>query len=180
MEPGEVKILLQKFFDGQTTVEEEMILSDFFSNQEVPAGLEIYRNFFVAAGELSSVRFEGFEEEVMDHILESENRERKKYRWLWQTVTSAAAVLLLAVLLVNYNQDETQIKDTYSDPEIAYAEATKTLRYMAGKYQKGMVQLQPVAIIDKASAPLKNSFKLVNKGFEEVDELVKMNEKLKK
>jgi len=180
MELREVKILLQKFFDGQTTVEEENILTDFFRNQDVPAELEIYREFFDATEKLSEVRFEGFEDDVMNHILESENREKKRYRWLWQTVTSAAAVLLLAVLLVNYNQNKNQFKDTYDDPEIAYAEATKALRYMAGKYQKGMAQLQPIAEIDKASAPLKTSLRLVNKGFGEMEELAKMEEKLKK
>ena len=180
MELEEVKILLQRFFDGQTTEEEEKNLADFFRNQDVPAEMEVYREFFVATEELSGLRFDGFEEDVMDHILESENKEKKKYRWLWQSVTSAAAVLLLAVLLVNYNQNKNQFKDTYDDPDIAYAEATKTLRYMAGKYQKGMVQLRPIAKIDKASAPLKTSLRLVNKGFSEMDELTKMNEKLKK
>jgi hypothetical protein len=180
MELKEVKILLQKFFEGETSAEEETRLSKFFSKQDIPAELEVYRKFFIAEKELSEIRFEGFDEEIMDHILENEHKEKNKFRWLWQTVTSVAAVLLIALLLVNYDQNKKQFKDTYDDPEIAYAEAAKTLRYMAGKYQKGIAQLQPVAKIDKASAPLKTGLTLVNKGFEEMDELAKINEKLKK
>lgn len=180
MELKEVKILLQRFFEGETSVEEENLLAEIFRNEEVPAELEVYRGFFVATEELSKPVFDGFEEDVMNHILESEHNEKKKFRWLWQTVTSVAAVLLIALLVINFNQDKNQFKDTYDDPEIAYAEATKALRYMAGKYQKGMEQLQPIAKLDKASAPLKRSLTMVNKGFGEMDVLAKMNEKLKK
>lgn len=180
MELKEVKILLQSFFEGETSVEEENRLADFFRGNDVPAELEVYREFFVASEELATQKFDGFEDDVMNHILESEHNEKNKFRWLWQTVTSVAAVLLIALLVINFNQDKNQFKDTYDDPEIAYAEATKALRYMAGKYQKGMVQLQPIAKIDKASDPLKKGLTMVNKGFGEMDELVKMKEKLKK
>lgn len=180
MELKEVKILLQRYFEGETSVEEENRLADFFKKEEVPVELEMYKEFFVATDELSKQQFEGFDEELMDHILESEHKEKTKYRWLWQTVTSVAAVLLLAILVVNYSQNRSQFKDTFDDPEIAYAEATKALRYMAGKYQKGMEQLQPIAKLDKASAPFRKGLNLVNKGFDEMDELVKMKQKLKK
>lgn len=178
MELKDVKILLQKFFDAQTSEEEERQLADYFSNEEVPEELEVYKQFFDATNEISQSRFDGFEDEVMSHILENEHREKSKYRWMWQTVTSVAAVLIVALLLVNYNQEK-RWQDTYEDPEIAYQEATKALQYMAGKYQKGMAQLQPVAKLEKASAPLHTGLNLVNKGFEEMSELKKMNQKQK-
>ena len=180
MELKEIKILLQRFFEGETLADEEKQLGDFFRNEEVPSELEIYRDFFTANQELSEQQFEGFEEDVMNHILESEHNEKNKFRWLWQTVTSVAAVLLIALLVINFNQDKNQFKDTYDDPNIAYTEATNVLRYMASKYQKGMIQLQPIAKLDKASASMKTGLTLVNKGFGEMDELTKMNKKLKK
>lgn len=179
MELTEVKILLQKFFDAQTSEEEEKQLADFFRAGQVPEELKVYQQFFDATEELSTTKFDGFEEEVMSHILESEHREKSKYRWMWQTVTSAAAILIIALLVVNYNQEK-RWQDTYDDPEIAYQEATKALQYMAGKYQKGMVKLQPMAKLEKASAPLQTGLGLVNKGFEEMNELKKLNQKSKK
>lgn len=179
MDLKEINILLQKFFDGETTLEEEQQLARFFREEEIPLEWEAYRNFFVAEEELASVSYPGFDDQVMEHILEHEHQEKNRYRWLWQTVTSVAAVLIVALLAVNYFQSETKWKDTYKDPQQAYAEATKTIRYVAGKYQKGLAQLEPVRKIDRVSKTLQPALTKVNKGFDEVDQLNKM-EKLKK
>ena len=42
----QIKALLDKFMDGQTTVEEEAMLAEFFRSGDVPAELEDYRLMF--------------------------------------------------------------------------------------------------------------------------------------
>ncbi|GET30805.1 hypothetical protein [Prolixibacter sp. SD074] len=47
METRRVEILLEKFFEGQSTLEEEQELRDFFrENRDLPEALEINRPFF--------------------------------------------------------------------------------------------------------------------------------------
>ena len=42
----EIEVLLDKFMDGQTTVEEEALLADYFRSHDVPAEWEDYRDMF--------------------------------------------------------------------------------------------------------------------------------------
>ena len=47
---NDIKLLIDKFFDGDTTLDEEQRLYDFFGNGQVPKELEEYRPMFVGFG----------------------------------------------------------------------------------------------------------------------------------
>ncbi len=180
MELKEIKQILQKYFEGTSSEREEQLLTDYFNSPAIAPELHKYQSFFAGVQELSIERNdEILAEDIMDRILENEHREKTHYRWLWQTVSGVAAALLIALLAVNLYTGDTQWNDTYSDPEQAYAEAAITLQYIAGYYQKGMVGLEPIKTINKASQPLNRSLNKLEKGFQEIQEMEKINEKLK-
>jgi len=181
MELREIRQILQKYFEGTSSEQEEQLLTDYFNSPAIDPELKEYQRFFAGLGELSGeTRNEMLEEEIMDYILEKEYREKTHYRWLWQTVSGVAAALLIALLAVNLYSGGNQWKDTYSDPDQAYAEAATTLQLVAGYYQKGMEGLQPVKTINKASKPLNKSLNKLEKGFQEIQEIEGINKKLKK
>jgi len=180
MDLKDIKQKLHDYFEGTSSLQDEEILKAYFSSGEVDEELQPYSEFFRGMEVLSEKRDAQLEEEIMDFILEQENKEKNKYRWLWQSITGVAAALLIALLVVNYNQNQSNWKDTYSDPNQAYAEASRTLQYVAGKYQKGLAQLQPAKKIRKAALPLNNSIQVLEKGFEEIKNVEKIEEKLKK
>ena len=180
MDLKEIKQKLYLYFDGQSTEQDEQDLRNYFSSAEVDDELIQYSEFFGGLNELSEKRDEQLEGEIMDFILENEFREKARYRWLWQAVTGVAAVLLIALLAVNFNQNQHNWEDTYSDPNQAYAEASKTIQFVAGKYQKGLAQLQPVQKVSTAKKPLKTGLNILQKGFQEVENIEKINKKLKK
>ena len=154
MEPEIIKNKLQKYFDGESSTKDEKILRDYFCSGKVDEELLAYRGLFEGINELANREAVLPEEELMDFILENEHQEKTKYRRLWQTVSGVAAILLIALLVVNYNNDRRNWKDTYADPEQAYAEASQVIQYMAGKYQKGMNHLQPVGKLYEAVKPM--------------------------
>ena len=179
MDLKEIKQILQKYFNGESTEKEEQLLYDYFHSKTISPELEKYRNFFSGIQELANNRNLLFEEQVMDYILENEHREKKHYRWLWQAVSGIAAALVIALLAINYNNTQSQWKDTYSSPDQAYVEASRTLHFVAGQYQKGMENLQPIKKLGTATQPLKQGLDELNKGFLEIQKVEKVNKKLK-
>ena len=176
----QIEQILQKYFEGECSKKEEQLLINYFQSDSIHPNLEEYKMFFQGIGELSDRRNLEFEEQIMDHILEKGQEEKRKFRWHWQTVSGVAAALLIAILAINLDDSSPRWKDTYSDPNKAYAEAKVTLQFIAGQYQKGMTALQPVKLLDEASEPLQNGMSLVNKGFNEIRKVEQVNEKLKK
>ena len=170
MEPGFIKQKLQNYFDGKTSLEDEQLLHDYFRSEKIEENLLPYRDLFSGLEEMAGKEEKINEDELMDFILETEHAEKKRYRQLWQVVTGIAAALIIALLVVNYN-DTPRWRDTYSNPDQAYREAVKTLRFVAGKYQQGLGRLQSIGKINEAMTPMNKSLELLNKGFEKIDNI---------
>ena len=177
MESQKINILLQKYFDAETTIDEENELITYFTSGEVDENLKMYVPMFSGMKELSADEDSALGEDLMNFILESEHKEKLRYRWMWQIVTGVAASVILVMLAVNFYGSQNQWKDTFSDPKQAYSEASKTLDFVAGKYNKGLAQLRPIGRIESATDPYYSGMKKLNKGFEQMKNL---NEKLKK
>lgn len=179
METEIIKYTLQKFFDGETCLDDERLLREYFGGNDVDEELLPYRDLFVGLDELSVSENRLSPDDLMDFIMEAEHQAKNKYRRLWQAVSGIAAALILAFMLFNYYDDRPAWKDTYSDPEQAYAEAVHALHFVAGKYQKGLAQLQPVQKLNDATEPMHNGICLLDKGFREMEPLAKISKKLK-
>ncbi|MGQ7869330.1 hypothetical protein [Sunxiuqinia sp. sy24] len=181
MELKKIKQILQKYWEGETTEQEERVLTDYFKSDNIAPELKQEQSFFNGLFEFAAEeRDEALEDDIMDHILEQEHREKTHYRWLWQTVSGIAAALMIAILAVNLTSNQKPWQDTYSNPDQAYTAASNTLQYVAGYYQKGIEELQPVKTLNKASQPLSKGLNKIEKGFQEIQEVEKINEKLKK
>ena len=177
MESQKINILLQKYFDAETTIDEENELITYFNSEEVDENLKIYVPMFSGIKELSADEDPGLGDDLMNYILESEHQEKLRYRWMWQMVTGVAASVILVMLAVNFYSNQNAWKDTFTNPDQAYSEATKTLEFVAMKYNKGLAQLKPIGEIENAASPYNSGMKKLNKGFEQMK---KLNEKLKK
>jgi len=176
MKTKEVKDLLQRYFDGETSLEEERILETYFQSGNVADELKQYTAFFGGISELAEVPGEAnIEEDVMDHILENEHEEKSKYRYLWRAVTGiAASVILVLGGFLLWEQQQKPYKDTFENPEIAYAYAQQTMEYVAVKYTKGVEELSNFDKLETATKPLEKGIEPVSQFFEEIK---KMNNK---
>lgn len=56
MELVKIEALLEKYFDAETSVQEEHLLKEFFSSDEVPEHLEVYRPMFAFAVKESKLK----------------------------------------------------------------------------------------------------------------------------
>ena len=181
-----VKQLLQLYFDGKSSFEDEKELTNYFQSGEIDDEVKEYAEFFGGIVEISEQGSNAdLQEEIMDYILEQEHQDKRKYRNMWQMVTGiAASVIIILGGLLFYQQQQKPFEDTFETPEEAYVQAVKALQLMGSKYQVGVDQLEALQKFNagieplenmeklaKASKPLKESAKTLNKGIEEYEKI---------
>lgn len=171
MEIQEIKLLLQRYFSGESTKTEEIKLEAYFRGGDIADEVAEYAEFFGGISELAHVAGEEtIEDDVMDFILENEHNEKTRFRKLWMNVTGIAAsiIIVLGGFLI-YQQQQKPFEDTFNDPEQAYAYAEQTLQYVSGKYSKGLAELAYFEKLQKASEPLKKGITPINDFFESIE-----------
>ena len=166
MEKKEVKQLLQRYFDGTTTVKEEDILRSYFMSKNVAKEFEEYIEFFNGICDLSAINHDNIEDEIMDHILENETKEKTGYRRLYFTIAGIAASLLIIIGGVLLKQQQ-PYKDTFDNPEAAYTYAKNTLAYVSQKYNSGIEELSHFEKLQNAVDPLNQGMKNVKRYYDE-------------
>lgn len=176
MELQRIHLLLQKYFEAESTLDEENELINYFNSGEVEEELKPYVPMFSGLKDLSVNEEEDLGEDLMNYILESEHKEKIRYRWMWQMVTAVAASVILVMLAVNFYSNQSKWDDTFTDPKQAYAEAHKTLEFVAGKYNKGLAMLKPIRKVEAAATPFYSGMATWNKG---IGKLENMNKNLK-
>ncbi len=159
METSKIAKLLQTYFNGESSVEEEKTLENYFRSGNVAEEFQEYTSFFTGISELANVSGDqNIEEEIMDFILENENREKTKYRWLWQTVTGiAASVIIILGGFLYYQQQQKPFDDTFKNPDEAYAYAEQTMQFISEKYAKGLTGLSNFEKLQKVNQPIKKA-----------------------
>jgi hypothetical protein len=180
METKEIKQLLQRYFNGESTLAEERLLEKYFQSGNVADELKEYEGFFSGVSALAETgRDEELEGEIMDFILKNEPKKKTNKRWLWQMVTGIAASIIIVIGgLLFFQQSEEQFKDTFDNPELAYAYAEETLGYISAKYSKGLSGLANFDKLETATEPMQKGVRPVNEYLEMIENMGKeeMNE----
>ncbi|HEX2393795.1 MAG TPA: hypothetical protein VHI78_00520 [Bacteroidales bacterium] len=170
MEKNQIHRLLEKYFEGSTTLEEEKALRDFFSvsGDDNPDLLPLKRQFEIfSAGQSLSFNTLDLESGIIKSIEDFEQKQippvRKPGITRYLVAASIAIAVLLSGIFILKSQNK-QIRDTYTDPQIAYAETQKALLLISQKMNEGM---QPLTNITK-----------INSGNEQLKKLEKMDKSL--
>ncbi len=175
METKEVKQLLQRYFNGESSLAEERLLERYFQSGNVATDLKEYIGYFSGISALSETgRDEELEGEIMDFILKNEPKVKPNNRWLWQMVSGIAASIIIVISgLLFFQQNEEQFKDTFDNPELAYAYAEETLGYISAKYSKGMSGLANFDKLETATEPMQKGVRPVNEYLEMIENMGK-------
>lgn len=151
MNQEHIKILLERYYEGETSPEEEMLLKEFFSREEVPeefrSDSEIFR-FFIDSAAIPDAP-SGFEERIIERI----DRQRAgtkltPKRRILAIITAAAVVIIILSTALFITRYKDSGRDTYSDPQIAYAEAMKILYEVSAKLNKGTSALGKIGVLE--------------------------------
>jgi hypothetical protein len=182
MKEEKLKKLLEKYYNGQTTDEDETLLKDFFRNQKAQ-GFEADKELFSALSDLEIIPepSSDFDKRIYSAIrsLDSKKRIKTFSRHYISIIGIAAAFLLLigSYFLFIYKAGP---KDTFSDPQIAYAETIKILREVSDKFNKGKAELLPLTRMDNATRlgleELDRSADVISASLDKIEPFIEMSE----
>lgn len=140
MKQEEIKQLLDKYYAGETTGEEEVLLKRYFSQADIPAELrdemEIFR-FFSQSSVIPEPSAD-FETRIISAIDSYDQVSGGiKRRKIFLVLSGIAAGMLILAGTYFFFIQKTEPRDTYSDPEIAYAETMKVLYNVSSHLNHG-------------------------------------------
>lgn len=139
MEWSEIDSLLEKYFDGETSLNEEQQLRDYFSTQVPEPHLQQYQSLF---GYFDQAKFEEYPKQLP--IFETVKPTRNRMLW-W---SAAASVVVLVgwstFAFLQTNATEQSDLGTYEDPKVAFEATQKALTLLSSQVNVGIETVQYV------------------------------------
>lgn len=137
MELDKIENILEKYFQGETTIAEENELKEYFSSPNVAQHLEQYKPMF---GYFSQVKQQKTTQEIP--------LQTKKRNVAWLSI-AASAVVLLGIGTFYFASQKTTAPavaqselGTYDNPEEALAETQKALALLSNNVNVGIGSVQ--------------------------------------
>ncbi|WP_289662706.1 hypothetical protein [Flavobacterium panacagri] len=141
MELNKIEDILEKYFQGETSIAEENQLKEYFSSSNVAQHLEQYKPMF---GYFSQAK-----EQKSTYEIPLPKPRDKKRNVAWLSI-AASAVVLLGIgtyFFVNEKNDTTAVASqtelgTYDDPEEALKATQKALALLSNNVNVGIESVQ--------------------------------------
>jgi hypothetical protein len=134
MEFDKMEALLEKYFEGETSVAEENELKNYFSSSNVAPHLEQYRPLFGYFTEAKEQKF------TNDVSLVS-----KKQKVAWLSIAASIVVFVgvgTYTYFNTYEVKESKELGTYDDPEEAFEATQKALAMLSDNVNTGVEGVQ--------------------------------------
>jgi hypothetical protein len=130
MESNNIEILLEKYFQGETSIAEEKELRSYFSRTNVAPHLEQYQTMF---GFFAKAKQEEFKQEILPKT--------KKRKVMWLSIAATITVLLGFATFFMMNNNNVQVSNelgSYDSPEVAFVETQKALALLSSNVNVGI------------------------------------------
>lgn len=171
MDSKQLEELLQKYWDCETSLEEEERLREYFRTHDVP---ENFKEATVLFSYFDRQRQKAvgpqFEDKVVKKLKSPAGKSIKidfRQTGVWQTslrIAAGVAVLIAAVYFVAYeihtkNTDDVAMEDTFDSPEKALEETKKALLMISKGFGKAEQQAKKINVLNEAQDKVKNNTK---------------------
>jgi hypothetical protein len=142
MDYNNIRKLLDKYWEGESSLQEETQLREFFTGTDVPEDLKTYQPLFQFFQMEQDKNLNGdFDQRLIQELKSSEKPTAKVRRLPYYLMRVAAAGLLLfSIYFVNeqWNQDSYEAAASEEmTPEEAYAQTKQALLLVSAKMNKG-------------------------------------------
>jgi hypothetical protein len=132
MESNKIEILIERYFEGHTSIEEEKELQNYFASDDVAPHLKQYLPLFAYFSNAAS-------QELKQKIINLPKRQEKKQTKVWLSIAASIVLLIGAGTYINrYREVSSQELGTYDNPEIAMKETQKALAMLSSHVNAGI------------------------------------------
>ena len=155
--------LLNRFWDGETTLEEEAALKEFFRYNTAPEGQEDVAAYFNMLSEEEEVLSADFDERILEQL--TEGKTRRMIQFNWRVAAAVLALLGLSYVFVTQDKPEDQLANltpvNTEDPEVQQAfEQTKSALFMiSDRLNKGSEHTNKLTKFHDAQIAIKSKEK---------------------
>ena len=142
MELANIERLLEKYLDAETSIQEELLLQDYFAQDSVAPHLYEYKALFTYFGESKAERF-----------TKTIPLKPRRANWKWLSV-AAAVVLLFSVYSIGPLTSEKPLTEAEEEEaRAALAETQKAFQLISQNLNKGgNVAIAGLSEFDKAQS----------------------------
>ena len=183
MNEEELKELIQKYYNGESTEEEESALRLFFRKNDIPRGYEAEKVIFGYYDVSESIPepSRDFEAQILAAIDASAKRTGLR-RFVIPLISAAAGILILFGAYFFFT-GRTDTNDTFTDPKIAYLETVKILHNVSSQLNQGAMALEPVGRLNEirknSLSPINETAKTVEKNLKSLQKSIKLTTNVK-
>lgn len=164
-----IELLLNKFYSGETSPQEEEQLTEFFRQENLPEKWDKDKEMILALSDYAPEVPQQLEQKMsafIDSLEKSSSVNKKTYpiRKLWYSIASIAAVALLVIGLGIWNSSPKKtnkqlLADTFQTPDEAQEATIEALQLFAHHFSKGIEPLK------KAEQQIEETQKIVQRSF---------------
>jgi len=140
MEPERIRTLLKRFYAGETSLAEESLLKEFFTQPEVPDAFSAEKEHFLLLLQWQSENplDDAFDEHIMKAISRPQKPERSSVGWYVLVGVAASVLLVLALWLGNRQDHRTNLPGTTRNMTLAYVQARSALQLVSDNLNTGI------------------------------------------
>lgn len=140
MEFNKIEVLLEKYFEGETSIAEEIELKNYFSSPNVAPHLEQYQPLF---GYFSMAKEQKYTQQIPLLSI------KRKVAWL--SIAASVVIMLGIGSYVYFNANvamESKELGSYDDPEEALAATQKALAMLSNNVNVGVESVQYIQVYE--------------------------------
>lgn len=167
MDSKEIGQLLEKYWNCETSLEEEQMLRNYFNQPGVPDQLkdaaELFRFF---ESERKRSLEENFDHDIMRSVKKTERKAKVVSMVRWVQVARIAAGVLVVIAATYFvrnevmkSKDQAQVVDTFTDPKDALEETKKALMLISKSFGKAKEGAGKIKLFNEAEDKIKGKEK---------------------
>lgn len=163
MDSSKLQLLLQKYWSGETTLEEEQLLKDHFQQAEVPDELsEVAAMFrYFDQTKKNALNDIAFDRTLIEKVTGKPNQGKSR-NLVFNSMRIAAGVVVVmaATWFIRKEIRQTtpqEVVDTYDDPKLAFEETKKALMMISKSFGTAEEQAKKINLFNEAQEEIQKT-----------------------